>query len=180
MRDNTTFEQAAAWARLDGVVSGDRPETAADFKSKFYWLVKATAPYQCPFCLVYLQGTPDERGAWLSELIAAADEEPQAHDGLRHIAAMLHSYNEPLPDMLRQWLIDYLSNKKPKPKKSGRPSDTEPVRDYAIVTAVKMLTDAGMQPGRSDTSDSICAYEEVGKAFNLAWQSVESVVKKYT
>ena len=164
MTDKMTFEEAKSVVR--------------DHVEKSHWLLKAYAPYKCPFCLVYLQRAPDERAAWLTELIAASDDEPAVHDGLRHISAMLHGYNEPLPDPLRNWLTECLTDKRPRPARRGRDAHKNLYRDHVIQGAVRMLVDAGLPLSRNTASLPTSAADAVADVVNLDCNTVLSIVKK--
>ncbi len=157
-----TFDQAVSAAR--------------EYMEKSNWLLKATAPYGCPFALVYFDGT--DREGWLEDLITASVDEPAAYDGLRHISAALIMYEKPLPAALRVWAVDHLTGKVTRPARRGRNSYQNLFRDHMIAYSVKMLTDQGMTKTRNVEGAHVSACDAVAQAMNLSYEAVRSVLNK--
>lgn len=85
----------------------------------------------------------------LASLLSSSQEDRVAHDSLRKLAGDLLDKSRPLPDPLRQWLAEYLLEKRSPPaKKKARKKDKNLIRNAGILRAMYYLKSRDMSPYR--------------------------------
>lgn len=101
----------------------------------------------------------------LASLLSSSQEDRVAHDSLRKLAGGLLDKSRPLPDPLRQWLAEYLLEKRSPPaKKKGRDASRDLIRNAGIVRAIYSLESRGKKPYRKAPSLHTSAADAVANA----------------
>lgn len=130
-----------------------------------------SSPYADPCLACYLAYTnpdgPYPEGAselYLDLLVKCSVKYKDSHDGLRNIAGYLLHENQPLPDLLRQWLEEYRTGNNPLPPDRKHYRDRNAIRNVAIRAAMDHLTWFGMKATRNDASAPYSAADAVAQA----------------
>ena len=103
-----------------------------------------------------------------------------AWDALKEAAKIYLGADMPLPDDLKQWILDVLDGKLRRP--TGKQSDPEIlIRDVGVILAIEVLAAQGWTVSRNKSRQRHCcaeggsAVDAVGVAINKGFSTVENI-----